>query len=152
MKLSTPRWWYVREGAPAPVSRARLTPISWIWAAVTARRLDFELPDVIVQEDSERCERLCRNPSGRHLGPQLAREPVQLHVLPEDPLDEERRAGVSRVEGEHDLLFAAEVVSRGAEELFHVLGAGHEPLLRSCRRCPSQPSGERELVVVLARE
>lgn len=39
MKLSTPRWWYVREGAPAPVTRALLTPISWIWAAVTARRI-----------------------------------------------------------------------------------------------------------------
>jgi len=39
MKLSTPRWWYVREGAPAPVTRALLTPVSWIWAAVTARRI-----------------------------------------------------------------------------------------------------------------
>ncbi|WP_374656625.1 tetraacyldisaccharide 4'-kinase [Phenylobacterium sp.] len=39
MKLSTPRWWYVREGAPAPVTRALLTPISWIWAAITARRI-----------------------------------------------------------------------------------------------------------------
>lgn len=39
MKLSTPRWWYVREGAPAPVSRMLLKPVSWIWAAVTARRI-----------------------------------------------------------------------------------------------------------------
>ena len=39
MKLSTPRWWYVREGAPAPVTRMLLKPISWIWAAVTARRI-----------------------------------------------------------------------------------------------------------------
>lgn len=39
MKLSTPRWWYVREGAPAPVSRLLLKPVSWIWAAVTARRI-----------------------------------------------------------------------------------------------------------------
>lgn len=39
MKLSTPRWWYVREGAPAPVTRALLKPVSWIWAAVTARRI-----------------------------------------------------------------------------------------------------------------
>ena len=44
MKLSTPRWWYVREGAPAPVSRALLTPISWIWAAVTARRIARTVP------------------------------------------------------------------------------------------------------------
>ncbi len=39
MKLSTPRWWYVKSGAPSPVTRALLTPLSWIWAASTARRL-----------------------------------------------------------------------------------------------------------------
>lgn len=39
MKLATPRWWYVRGGAPAPVSRALLRPLSWVWAAATARRL-----------------------------------------------------------------------------------------------------------------
>ena len=39
MKLSTPRWWYAREGAPAPVARALLKPVSWIWAAATARRM-----------------------------------------------------------------------------------------------------------------
>lgn len=44
MKLSTPRWWYVRERAPMPVTRALLTPLSWIWAAVTARRLARTLP------------------------------------------------------------------------------------------------------------
>jgi tetraacyldisaccharide 4'-kinase len=39
MKLGTPRWWYVREGAPAPILRALLRPVSWIWAAVGARRM-----------------------------------------------------------------------------------------------------------------
>ena len=39
MKLGTPRWWYVRRGAPAPVIRALLRPLSWIWAAATARRI-----------------------------------------------------------------------------------------------------------------
>jgi tetraacyldisaccharide 4'-kinase len=39
MKLGTPRWWYVREGAPAPVLRALLRPASWAWAAATARRI-----------------------------------------------------------------------------------------------------------------
>jgi tetraacyldisaccharide 4'-kinase len=39
MKLTTPRWWYMREGAPAPITRALLKPISWIWAAATARRI-----------------------------------------------------------------------------------------------------------------
>ena len=39
MKLATPRWWYVRRGAPMPLTRALLTPISWVWAFVTARRI-----------------------------------------------------------------------------------------------------------------
>lgn len=38
MKLSTPRWWYVRK-PPMRMTRALLTPLSWIWAAVTARRI-----------------------------------------------------------------------------------------------------------------
>ena len=36
MKLSTPRWWYSRDRRVMPVTRAMLTPASWIWAAVTA--------------------------------------------------------------------------------------------------------------------
>ncbi|MFT4251982.1 MAG: tetraacyldisaccharide 4'-kinase [Caulobacter sp.] len=39
MKLSTPRWWYRREGGPAPLTRALLTPLSWLWAGATARRI-----------------------------------------------------------------------------------------------------------------
>jgi tetraacyldisaccharide 4'-kinase len=39
MKLATPRWWYVREHAPAPVARALLRPLGWVWAAATARRI-----------------------------------------------------------------------------------------------------------------
>lgn len=39
MKLATPRWWYVREGAPAPLARALLRPASWVWTAATARRI-----------------------------------------------------------------------------------------------------------------
>ena len=37
MNWPTPRWWYQRRGAP--VTRALLTPLSWIWAFVTARRI-----------------------------------------------------------------------------------------------------------------
>jgi tetraacyldisaccharide 4'-kinase len=44
MKLGTPRWWYVREGAPAPMLRALLRPASWIWAAVTANRIAKTTP------------------------------------------------------------------------------------------------------------
>jgi tetraacyldisaccharide 4'-kinase len=39
MRLATPRWWYVRDGAPMRVTRMVLTPLSWIWAWATARRL-----------------------------------------------------------------------------------------------------------------
>lgn len=39
MKFATPRWWYVREGAPAPMLRLLLRPLSWIWAWSTARRI-----------------------------------------------------------------------------------------------------------------
>lgn len=37
MILTTPRWWYRREGGGA--ARLLLTPLSWIWAAATARRV-----------------------------------------------------------------------------------------------------------------
>jgi len=39
MKLSTPRWWYSRAGKTGAVARLLLTPVSWIWAAATARRI-----------------------------------------------------------------------------------------------------------------
>jgi len=39
MKLPTPRWWYVREGRPGPVLHLLLKPLSWVWAAATARRI-----------------------------------------------------------------------------------------------------------------
>jgi len=39
MKLPTPRWWYVREGRPGPVLHLLLKPLSWAWAAATARRI-----------------------------------------------------------------------------------------------------------------
>lgn len=40
MKLSTPRWWYSRgRRGTGAVVRLLLTPLSWIWAAETARRI-----------------------------------------------------------------------------------------------------------------
>lgn len=39
MKLATPQWWYTRERAPGVVVRALVTPLSWIWAGATARRI-----------------------------------------------------------------------------------------------------------------
>ena len=39
MKLTTPRWWYSRDGKVGAVARLLLTPLSWIWAAETSRRI-----------------------------------------------------------------------------------------------------------------
>jgi tetraacyldisaccharide 4'-kinase len=39
MKLATPRWWYSRDRRVGAVSRLLLTPLSWAWAAATARRI-----------------------------------------------------------------------------------------------------------------
>jgi tetraacyldisaccharide 4'-kinase len=39
VKLATPRWWYRREGAPAPLTRALLRPLAFAYAAATARRI-----------------------------------------------------------------------------------------------------------------
>ena len=47
MKLSTPRWWYRRHGAPMPLTRLLLRPLSWIWAAVTARRIARARPAAV---------------------------------------------------------------------------------------------------------
>ncbi len=44
MKLATPRWWYVRQGAPAPLTRLLLRPVSWIWAFETRRRIAAARP------------------------------------------------------------------------------------------------------------
>jgi tetraacyldisaccharide 4'-kinase len=43
MKMRTPRWWYDRHPR-ASLSRALLAPASWIWAAVTARRIARAAP------------------------------------------------------------------------------------------------------------
>jgi tetraacyldisaccharide 4'-kinase len=44
MKLTTPRWWYARAGRKFGATRALLTPISWVWAGVTARRIARTAP------------------------------------------------------------------------------------------------------------
>lgn len=43
MKLSTPIWWYRRRGGPR-LLKAALTPVSWIWAWATARRMARAVP------------------------------------------------------------------------------------------------------------
>ncbi len=44
MKLSTPRWWYERNGRHGRVARTLLKPVSWLWAAATARRIARATP------------------------------------------------------------------------------------------------------------
>lgn len=44
MKLSTPRWWYSRDRRVMPMTRGLLTPLSWVWAGVTARRIATAQP------------------------------------------------------------------------------------------------------------
>lgn len=46
MKLSTPRWWYRRDGGPGFITRTVLKPVSWIWQAVTAARIGGAHPAV----------------------------------------------------------------------------------------------------------
>jgi tetraacyldisaccharide 4'-kinase len=44
MRWPTPRWWYLKGKGPAPITRAVLTPLSWAWAAVGARRIAHAQP------------------------------------------------------------------------------------------------------------
>jgi tetraacyldisaccharide 4'-kinase len=39
MSLATPRWWYVRTPRSGTLLPLLLTPLSWVWAAATARRI-----------------------------------------------------------------------------------------------------------------
>lgn len=39
MKLNTPRWWYRRDGGAGRLLSAALSPLSWVYASATARRL-----------------------------------------------------------------------------------------------------------------
>ena len=39
MRPSTPQWWYRRDRARYSATRLMLTPLSWVWTWVTARRL-----------------------------------------------------------------------------------------------------------------
>jgi len=44
LKLATPRWWYARGRRAPSITRTLLTPIAWIWTAVTARRIARTTP------------------------------------------------------------------------------------------------------------
>ncbi len=44
MTRSTPRWWYEEDGGSAGITRALLTPVSWLWAFVTAEKIKRTAP------------------------------------------------------------------------------------------------------------
>ncbi|MBX9576313.1 MAG: tetraacyldisaccharide 4'-kinase [Caulobacteraceae bacterium] len=44
MKLNTPRWWYRRDRKHGTLLRMLLTPLGWIWAGATARRIAGATP------------------------------------------------------------------------------------------------------------
>jgi tetraacyldisaccharide 4'-kinase len=85
MKLATPRWWYSREGRAMPVTRALLTPISWLWAAATARRIAYAAPQDVG------CPVICvgnltmggtgKTPVVRAIAERLAAQGLAVHLL-----------------------------------------------------------------------
>jgi tetraacyldisaccharide 4'-kinase len=85
MRFSTPRWWYVRRGAPMPITRGLLRPLSWIWAAETARRiasvrpLDPGAPVICVGNLTMGGSG--KTPVVRALARRLAAEGRQVHIL-----------------------------------------------------------------------
>lgn len=44
MTITTPRWWYSRDRSEGAVTRIVMTPLSWLWAAATARRIATATP------------------------------------------------------------------------------------------------------------
>jgi hypothetical protein len=88
------------------------------------------------------------SPAGRR-GPERAHEPVQLHLLAQDPLEHGRRAGVAEVQREQDLLLSPEVLDRLGEERVDVRAGDGEPLLGPGLGRPEQAPRVREFVVVL---
>ena len=84
MKLSTPAWWYERKPSQR-VTRALLTPLSWIWAAATARRIakgrpaDPGVPVICVGNVT--MGGVGKTPIVREIARRLAGRGVAAHVL-----------------------------------------------------------------------
>jgi tetraacyldisaccharide 4'-kinase len=85
MKLSTPHWWYRRSRRDMPRTRTLLIPLSWIWAAVTARRiaraqpLDPGAPVICVGNLT--LGGAGKTPVVRELARRLAERGVAVHLL-----------------------------------------------------------------------
>lgn len=85
MKLATPRWWYSRDRRVMPVTRALLTPVSWIWAAVTARRIAKAAPAdpgaPVICVGNLTMGGVGKTPVVRALAARLAERGVEVHLL-----------------------------------------------------------------------
>jgi tetraacyldisaccharide 4'-kinase len=89
MKLSTPRWWYLRGQSARqggmPMIRGALTPVSWIWAAVTARRIararPFDPGVPVVCVGNLTVGGAGKTPVVRALGRRLAARGKAVHLL-----------------------------------------------------------------------
>ncbi len=85
MRLSTPRWWYCRDQRVAPLTRALLTPASWLWATVTARRLARARPvdpgPPVICVGNLTLGGTGKTPIVRALAERLARRGLRVHLL-----------------------------------------------------------------------
>lgn len=85
MKLATPRWWYSRDRRVMPMTRALLTPVSWIWAAVTARRIARASPidpgAPVICVGNLTMGGVGKTPVVRALAERLAAGGVEVHLL-----------------------------------------------------------------------
>jgi tetraacyldisaccharide 4'-kinase len=85
MKLATPRWWYVRGRRVMPVTRALLTPASWIWRWATARRIAKARPvdpgAPVICVGNLTAGGVGKTPVVRALASRLAARGVRVHLL-----------------------------------------------------------------------
>ena len=85
MKLSTPQWWYERGRRSMPVTRGLLTPLSWTWAVVTARRIAGARPvdpgAPVICIGNVTMGGAGKTPVVREIAQRLAERGVAAHVL-----------------------------------------------------------------------
>ncbi len=85
MALRTPRHWYRREGAGWRAARLVLTPLSWIWAFVTARRIRRATPAnpgvPVICVGNLTLGGTGKTPVVRALAARLAADGVAVHIL-----------------------------------------------------------------------
>ncbi len=85
MTLTTPRWWYLREGTPGPITRALLRPLSWAWAWSTARRIRLGRPvdpgAPVICIGNLTLGGAGKTPVAREIVRRLTLQGVQAHVL-----------------------------------------------------------------------